>query len=121
MTRQIHVGLTIAPGHSLFKLLGGLGPVRMLLRDLGDATLRGLAHKDPDLAEAVRGLVDVVRREAGADLDRAQDMPITPESDALVLRLRARLGALATVERALRAVPAPDHGAAPDPEEIYPL
>lgn len=117
MSRQIHVGLTISPDHSLIELLGGIGPARMLLRDLGDATLRGLAYKDADLAEAVRGLVDVVRREAGADLDRAQNMQITPESDALVLRLRARMGALATVERALRAVPASDHGAAPDPEE----
>ncbi len=110
MSRQIHVEMTIDPDHSIFELLGGLKPVRMLLRALGDATLRGLAHMDPDqdpwdpdLAEAVRVLVDVVRSEAGIELDDASDLPISPASDASVLQLRARLGALETVERALRA------------------
>lgn len=104
MSRQIHISTTIDPDHPVFELLGGLKPVRVLLHALGDATLRGLAHKDPDLAEAVRVLVDLVRREAGTELDKASKLPINPESNALVLRLRARLGALETVERALRAV-----------------
>lgn len=103
MIRQVHVGTTIDPDHPLVELLGGLKPVRMLLRSLGDATQRGLAHKDPDLAEAVRVLVDVVRRETRVEFEKASGLPINPESNALVLRLRARLGALETVERALRA------------------
>ncbi len=123
MSRQIHVPMAIDPGHPVFELLGGLKPARMLLRTLGDATLRGLAHTDldladwnPDLAEAVRALVDVVRREASVDLETVSKLLITPESDAIVSRLRAQLGALETVERALRASP---HTAS-DPEETPP-
>ena len=58
-----------------------------------------LADWNPDLAEAVRALVDVVRREASVDLETVSKLLITPESDAIVSRLRAQLGALETVER----------------------
>ncbi len=118
MTRRIRVGITIPHNHPLIELLGGIGPARTLLLSLGEATLRGLAHPDlrrrdesqrghPELAEATRMLVAAVEIEAGDELDVASDLPITDETTALVLRLRARVAALTKVEVALRAVSTP--------------
>ncbi len=116
MTRRIHMDITIDPSHPLIELLGGIGLARTLLRALGEATLRGLAHQDPELAEVTRLLITVVKRETGAELDTASDLPITDESTELVLRLRARVVALGKVEHALRS----DYRATSDPEETLP-